>query len=347
MMGIMRRALRKHLVCPDSGAPLELEETTVEGDDVIEGALVAGDARYVVREGIPSFVSDDVAEDQTVRSFAQKWAKHRYYRAHTAKFYTEWYISRYDFGDTDGLAAFLKDKAMILDAGTGAGRDATNFANHSEGTVFAADTAWEALSVARADEAVPANIVHLHADVNRLPVPDGFFDFINCDQVIHHTPDPPRTFQNLRRKLKVGGEVCCYVYKKKAVVREFTDDYVRERIRDLPIEEALRSMEAITKLGQALADLKTTIDVPEDIPLLGIEKGQVDIQRFFHWNVMKCFWNDDFDFFTNNIINFDWYHPIYCFRYTPEEFRSWFDEGWEIQAWDVQDAGISCRATKI
>ena len=26
---------------------------------------------------------------------------------------------------------------------------------------------------------------------------------------------------------------------------------------------------------------------------------------------MKCFWNDDFDFFTNNVINADWYHPIY------------------------------------
>ena len=32
---------------------------------------------------------------------------------------------------------------------------------------------------------------------------------------------------------------------------------------------------------------------------------------------MKCFWNDDFDFFTNNVINADWYHPIHCFRYTP------------------------------
>ena len=49
----------------------------------------------------------------------------------------------------------------------------------------------------------------------------------------------------------------------------------------------------------------------------------------------------------NNIINFDWYHPRDCFRYEPEEFRTWFDGGWKILSWDVQDAGISCRAEKL
>jgi hypothetical protein len=71
------------------------------------------------------------------------------------------------------------------------------------------------------------------------------------------------------------------------------------------------------------------------------------LQRFFHWNVMKCFWNDEFDFFTNNIINFDWYHPEHCFRYEPEEFKAWFAHGWEIETFDVQEAGISCRARKV
>jgi hypothetical protein len=71
------------------------------------------------------------------------------------------------------------------------------------------------------------------------------------------------------------------------------------------------------------------------------------LQRFIHWNVLKCFWNEEFDFFTNNVINVDWYHPQHCFRFEPEEFRAWFDEGWRIEAWDVRDAGISCRARKI
>ncbi len=85
----------------------------------------------------------------------------------------------------------------------------------------------------------------------------------------------------------------------------------------------------------------------EDIPVLGIYKGKTDLQRFIHWNVMKCFWNDEFDFLTNNIINFDWYHPENCFRFEPAEFRQWFADGWEIEAWDVREAGISCRARKV
>jgi len=331
----MQRASLDLLVHPDTYSPLELTVSEADG------------ATFSIRDGIPRFVSEDVAEDQTVKSFGQKWEKHRYYRSHTEDFYTDWYLQRYQLGDSEGLKKFLSDKKYVLDAGTGAGRDSANFAAHApaDAKVFGVDTSWAALSAFKTQDAAE-HVSLIHADVNRLPFPDEFFDFINCDQVIHHTPDPPVTFANLRKKLKTGGEVCCYVYKKKAVIREFVDDYVRERISDMPIEQALELCEGFTKLGKAFADLETTVELEDDIPILGIKKGTFDVQRFLHWNVMKCFWNDDFDFFTNNIINFDWYHPIYCFRYTPEEFRAWFDAGWEVLSWNVQDAGISCRARK-
>jgi SAM-dependent methyltransferase len=341
----MKRAALENLISPDGHTRLTLKVGRAEGDDVLEGELTANGASYPIRSGIPSFVPQAVADDQTVRSFAQKWDKHRYYRQHTARFYTDWYVQRYGFGDVEGLRRFLSDKKLVLDAGTGAGRDASNFAQHSTATVYGVDTSWHALENAAKDPD-RADVARLHADVNQLPFPDEFFDFVNCDQVIHHTPDPPKTFANLRKKLKTGGEVTCYVYRKKSVIREFTDDYVRDRIKDLSIDQALEVCEGITKLGKALADLKATIEV-DDIPVLGIKKGKLDVQRFMHWNVLKCFWNDEFDFFTNNIVNVDWYHPVYCFRYEPAEFRAWFDQGWEVLAWDEQEAGLSCRARKI
>lgn len=342
----MLRSSLELLVCPHTQQPLTLEVSKEEGDHVIEGVLRAGEHVFPVEEGIPRFVPLDVAEDQTVRSFADKWDKHRYYRTHTADFYTQWYIDRYAFENTDGLRAFLNEHERVLDAGTGSGRDATNFAAHSDATVFGLDTAWNALRIAR-QAGVADNHNLVNADVNTMPFPDEFFDFVSCDQVIHHTPDPRATFENLRRKLKTGGQICCYVYRKKSAIREFVDDYVRDRVKDRPIDEVLAMMEGFTKLGKAFADLKTMVEIPEDIPVLGIKKGSYDVQRFLHWNVMKCFYNDDFDFFTNNIINFDWYHPVYCFRYEPEEFRAWFARGWEILAWDEQEAGISCRARKL
>lgn len=343
----MRMDLMSKLVDPATGQGLRLASTKQVAGDVLEGSLQGSHAaNYAIREGIPSFVVSTVDQSQTIRSFAQKWAKHRYYRAHTGRFYTQWYLERYGFFEGDGLRAFLQPMRNILDAGTGAGRDAANFLEHSNADVYAVDTAWDALEVARRELRDP-RLSFIHADLHKMPFPDEFFDFINCDQVIHHTPDPRAAFETLRRKLKTGGVICCYVYKKKAVVREFTDDFIRERISKLPAEEALAFCESITKLGRTLSALRTTVEVEEDIPVLGIKKGPVDLQRLFHWNILKCFWNNEFDFFTNNLINFDWYHPEYCFRYEPSEFREWFARGWEIEAWDVQDAGISCRARRV
>ncbi len=343
----MRESALRYLACPQTLQPLRLTVTQACGHDVLEGTLsVDGGAPYSIRDGIPGFVPEHVAQTQTVRSFSQKWSKHKYYREHTEEFYTDWYLQRYGFLDIDGLRRFLDGMEFVLDAGTGAGRDAVTFAEHSTATVFGVDTSREALQVARRQVDNP-RVALVQADLNCLPFPDGFFDFINCDQVIHHTPEPRTAFENLRRKLKPGGQICCYVYKKKAVVREFTDEYIREHIRALPIDEALEVCEGITHLGHKLAELKVTLDVDRDIPVLGISKGKIDLQRFFHWNLFKCFWNEEFDFFTNNIINFDWYHPEHCHRFEPDAFSAWFSDGWEVQAWDVQDAGISCRAIKV
>lgn len=343
----MKKSALTNLVCPATSRSLTLCATSATGDDVHEGTLTTADrTSYPIEGGVPQFVPPGPAPTQTVRSFSEKWEQHRYYREHTRDFYTDWYLQRYGFTNKGGLSAFLADKQSLLDAGTGSGRDAVNFAELSAGNVYGVDTSKTALEVAQATVDHP-RVSFVRCDLNALPFPDGFFDFINCDQVIHHTPDPYASFLNLKKKLKRGGAICCYVYKKKAVVREFTDDYVRERISALPFAEAGKVCEAITKLGKTLADLHVTVDVEEDIPLLGIEKGSVDLQRFFHWNVMKCFWNDDFDFFTNNVVNVDWYHPEFCHRFTPEQFRAWFDADWEIEHFDVQDAGISCRARRL
>jgi ubiquinone/menaquinone biosynthesis C-methylase UbiE len=337
----------EELVSPETLEPLTISVIEERDGEIWTASLGRGEMEYSVRCGIPSFVSGDVQADQTVRSFGDKWDLHRYYRKHTERFYTDWYLQRHNLDRADGLKTLLAGKKRILDAGTGAGRDAANFAAHAsaESVVFGVDTAWHALQNA-VQMGELGNVQLVHADVNRLPFRDDYFDFINCDQVIHHTPNPPLAFENLARKLKRGGEITTYVYARKSAIREFTDDYVRDRIKNESFARALEVCDGITKLGRALAGLHATVEVEEDIPILGITKGTYDVQRFFHWNVMKCFWNDDFDFFTNNVVNADWYHPIHCFRYTPEEFRSWFRSGWEILSWDVQEAGISCRARK-
>lgn len=334
-----------NLYCPYTGHSTKLDNPTIVDGEVVAGALISGNNSYPIIDSIPSFVPQSVSDTQTVRSFNDKWKTHNYYRKHTESFYTDWFLDRYSFKTTTALSDCLSSCSYVLDAGTGLGRDAANFVAFSSASVFAVDTSLLALSTAKHDISHP-RFLPIHADVDNLPFKSEFFDFINCDQVIHHLPDPKSAFIRLGKLLKPGGQICCYVYKKKSVPREFIDDYVREKISHLPLKDAEEICKGFTQLGKELSDLDITINIDNDIDVLGIKRGNYPLQRFFHYNIMKCFWNDEFDFFTNNIVNVDWYHPKHCHRFEPAEFHSWFESGWNIQSWDVRNAGISCRAIK-
>ena len=96
--------------------------------------------------------------------------------------------------------------------------------------------------------------------------------------------------------------------------REGADPRVHGRLRarsaaGMSPEEAWEALRPLTRLGQALAELETEVDVPEDVPLLGIQAGRYDVQRLIYWHVAKLFWNARMTFEENNHLNFDWYAP--------------------------------------
>lgn len=345
----MKKSLVEALRDPMTGEPLVLEGAL--GDpEVVSGTLrsASGNA-YPVEDGVPVLVRRDRFEDgqsETVDAFSYKWRAAKDYRRTTDAHYTKWYLDRYGFGAEDRLAALLAGKRRVLDAGTAHGRDAEMYVRCSEATVYGIDISAGIRNAYR-DLRDVARLHLLQADLTRLPFEEGFFDFIGCDQVIHHTPDTRASLRHLVSRLAPGGHIAFYVYKRKGPIREFTDDYLRERMVRMSPEECMKVSEAITKLGKALSDLKVKVDVPEAIPLLGIEAGEQDIQRFLYWNVMKCYWNDSMDWESNVITNFDWYHPLHAHRHTPEEVRAWCaEEGLVIQHFDVQESGVSALARK-
>ncbi len=348
----MKKDLIPYLACPATGGPLRLVDPELSSSgEVIGGRLIGPDGReYSIVDGVPVMLllpeTWPSGQAETRESFSSKWKLAPDYRENTREHYQQWYLDRYGFKTIPALAKFLTSKRRILDAGTGHGRDAEMFFNASAATVFAVDISYGIHNAYR--DLHGLDRMHLvQGDLTCLPFPPDFFDFISCDQVIHHTPDTHASLLALLKHLVPGGHIGFYAYKKKGPIREFTDDYLRQFTVKYSPEECYEFSEAITKLGKALSDLKVEFEVPEDIPLLDIKAGRYDIQRFIYWNVMKCYWNDTMDWKSNVITNFDWYHPLHAHRHTPEEVRSWIEEcKLEVVNFDIVESGISVLARK-
>lgn len=188
----------------------------------------------------------------------------------------------------------------------------------------------------------------IQADITNSPIPDNSVDIIFSEGVLHHTDSTEKTLKNLTKKLKKGGRFLFYVYAKKAVIREYTDDYIRNKLSSLTDERAWEALKPITQLGIELGKIKGKITIKEAIPLLDIKQGEYDIQRFIYWNICKMYYDESLSFDEMHHINFDWFRPSNCQRHTPAEIKKWCKEaGLIIERINVQSAGITVVATKI
>ena len=351
----MRSSMVEHLVCPRTGLGLSLEIGSEEGDHVVEGALfnVKAGVRYPIHGGIPRFVEIDKIEDDDVRAtaetFSEKWTKIPDYAADgdTKTLREAWYFERFGFEKGDAsLREFLGDSTYILEVGTGAGVDTDLLTRNSDGLVFGVDIG-SGIEIAYERFKKDPRICLMQADLAALPFREAFFDVISCDQVLHHSSDPPRNFSHLASRLAEGGRIVLYVYSKKGALREFADDYLRERVINYTPDEAIRVSRSMAELGRELQSIGGSVSVSQDIPELGIAAGDYELQRFIYDHILKCFWNDRFDDETNTMVNFDWYRPVHAFRYTPEQVEKWVREAcMETLHVDVCPSGISIIARR-
>ena len=303
-------------------------------------------------------ISDNEADysdtqTQTKDIFAYKWSKRDTYESPAVKDTAQkWLIERYCQGDAGLLRKWVTEnntRKIILDAGCGSGFSALLFwkeflSDHDYLGVDISDAVWVAKQRFE-EKGVKGDF--LKSDIVELPVADNSVDIIFSEGVMHHTDSTEGAIKYLSKKIKKGGLFMFYVYAKKTVIREFTDDYIREQLKPMSDEGAWNALESLSKLGKALGELNVELDVPEDIPYLGIKKGKQDIQRFFYWNVFKLFYRPDFSIDEMNHINFDWYRPLNCHRQTPEQVTQWCTEaGLHIEHMNVQEAGITVVARK-
>jgi len=291
------------------------------------------------------------SQRQTEQTFGFKWEKKDSYDSEQSnRRAKEWLIERYCGGDIAKLEQWLgQSPKIILDAGCGAGFSGALFFGPylSQHQYLGVDisSAYQVAEQRFRDLQLEGEF--FQGDISALTLPEESVDIIFSEGVLHHTDSTERTFNHLCTKLKPGGYFMFYVYRKKSVIREFTDDYIRNAIAGMSDEDAWNALMPLTALGVQLGELKQKIIVTEPIPFLGIEAGEYDIQRLFYWHVFKAFYRDDYSYDEMNHINFDWFRPANCHRHSEEEVRKWCDNNDLVIAMeDVQDSGITIVAKK-
>jgi ubiquinone/menaquinone biosynthesis C-methylase UbiE len=357
------------------GEQLTVEAFVHEGDQVQEGVLRAPDGRWIpIIEGVPSFLTGILQQDltqfaernqlvlhttqaraaaseqaKTNETFSDKWTRFKNYglEPQHQEFLYGWFMKKFGLENLDGLKAFHAKRKRILECGPGSGFNARFMAEQTKGNVFALDISAAAMTTYQNTRDL-LNCTVVQADLMEAPFPDNYFDFIIADGVLHHTPDTKLAVEALYRKLEPGGQFFFYVYKKMGASRAFTDEHIRKNFIPMTPDECYAACEGLTELGRELSRLNAKITLEKPIPVLGIPAGTHDVQRLIYYNWVKCFWNEAFDYETNNMVNFDWYHPHNAWQHTQYEVEGWLrDLG--AKHWQFNDAnpnGISVLVTK-
>jgi SAM-dependent methyltransferase len=193
-------------------------------------------------------------------------------------------------GDLAGL--------LVLDAGCGGGRYAHLAGSHGARVVGVDLSA--AVAKAAAVCALLPDVLILQADLLDLPLTEGAFDLVYSIGVLHHTPDPHRAFREIARRVKPGGRLAVWLYRRNTAPQEWLNTAIRAVTSRLPARvleplcAGLGALGALPVLNRTLNKLANFSNHPD-------------------WTLRVC-------------DNFDWYAPRYQSHHSPDELKCWFAE---------------------
>lgn len=314
---------------------------------------VIGEHSYEMNQGVlqPAHIVASSAQKHTQSTFGFKWKKEDTFNSDASlKRMKIWLLERYQTPQY-WIDQLKVDTPVVLDAGCGAGMSGFEYwGSVSDKIQYVGIDISEAVHVAykRALEKKGfENSLFMQQSIDNLPFQEPLFDIIFSEGVLHHTDNTQKTFSHLSQFLKPGGFFMFYIYRKKSPIREFTDDFIREKLQPLSPEEGWEKLKSLTKLGIELGKLDLEIDVPEAVNVLGIPSGKINLQRLFYWHIFKAFYDPNLSFDEMHHINFDWYAPKNAHRHTVEEVQSWCKQNnLTVEHLKEEEAGITCVARK-
>ena len=140
-----------------------------------------------------------------------------YFIEHTSVYVNDCFAGRFDFNT---IPSYLCGK-KVLDLGCGPGFWIEQLAKSFPKEIVAADLTDQALNLAkqRVEMLNIRNCTFAKANAEDLPFDDSEFEHINCQGVVHHTPDTGKALKEISRVLCEKGTFSISVYYKNIFLR--------------------------------------------------------------------------------------------------------------------------------
>ncbi|MFH1656474.1 MAG: class I SAM-dependent methyltransferase [Candidatus Nealsonbacteria bacterium] len=330
----------------------ELKIDSLIGEEIISGKLISKEHSYSIIKGVPRFIdktfSNDLDKNKTTISFGNKWSSDLLegYEKQRKESLKERFLSILGVENKEELKKVFKDNMNCLDIGCGIAWPEYLFNINKKVNRFAVDLSFSVEKAYKKTKNI-SNIFIGQADLFNLPFKDNFFDIIFADGVLHHTGNTKKAFYTLSKYLKPNGLIGIYIYSQKPFLRELADYKIREITTEMTFKEVQEFSEQMAKFGKSLQKFKDDLKIESDIPLLGIKKGNYNLQKFIYDYFLKCFYNKEWGDNSSIINNLDWYYPKYASHHSKKEIKSWFEEnnfsgikfiqpkGWEFSGYFV------------
>ena len=329
------REIFNTFVDPKSQKPLLLKTNKRQDDNIIVGTLSIKGRKYPIINGIPRFVNKSFyneilsrnKEKQTSISFGCKWNEDCFQQhgktPHERKRLLNQFIPLLGCSSESQLKELLKKTKRTLNAGCGVAWSEYLF-NYNKKTERHCIDLSLSVETAYHNTKHLENVIVSQASIFELPYPDNSFDIVYSNGVIHHTPDAKKAFFSLVRKCRPGGLIGIYIYNVKPFLRELADSKIRQLTTKMSYKQCMEFSKQMTLLGKSLSKIKTPLTIEKDIKLLGVKKGEYDLQKFVYGHFIKCWYSRNRKKELCDLVNQDWYHPFYASHHSKNEVLGWF-----------------------
>ena len=223
----MKSAWVKILCDPVDGTKLKLVDSIIEKGNIVGGKLFGDSGNvYPIKEGIPILLPPGTQSLDSVESFAFEWDEWGYLFAKK-----NWLEN--NIRPLLGTESAFKDK-IIVDAGAGSGAQSRWMAEAGAKLVISLELSNTIFN--RHKETIKGfeNVIFpIQCDISHVPLTIKP-DILYCVNVLQHTKDPKKTFENLSLLMHKKSIFLFNVYNKEGFLGSKTVEILRQIIKWLP-----------------------------------------------------------------------------------------------------------------